>query len=106
MDERLISLYSPGQPDPLADIPESGNFAVHAGDGHSHGHATHDAPVDGKVYPTGHLYLVDIRTNFIRHLDLMKPPEGGKKEHDMATLKRCSSALRMNELTGKKVLII
>ena len=79
------------------------NYALYAGDGHWHGAASHDQKIDERRWPVGHLYALNIRTHAMQHLALTE----GKKEHDMSVIKRLgSTALRMGEPTGKKVLWI
>jgi hypothetical protein len=83
------------------ELPALANYAVYAGDGHWHGAASHDLPIDERRWAVGHLYALNLRTHAMHHLDLAQ----GKKEHDMSVIKRLGSRfLRMNEPVGIKVL--
>lgn len=102
LNPRLCQQMAEQLPDPLAQYEELANFDLYAGDGHWHGAAAHDAPIDGKKYAVGHFYLLDLRWHSLRHLALGV----GKKEHDMHVLKRLElAALRQNAPKGRKVLI-
>lgn len=82
-------------------------FDIYAGDGHWHGHAARDRPrnLSGKKYATGHLYGLNLRTGFLRHL--ITNNEEKKKEHDISAIKRLGpEAMRMGAKKGTKVLWI
>jgi hypothetical protein len=92
-------------PDPLAAFEELKNFDVHAGDGHWHGAAAHDPRRDGRKWPVGHLYTLNLRCHAMNHME-MADEEDRKHEHDMRALKRQSlEALRQGAPKGRKVLI-
>lgn len=99
----LIQSITPTLADPLDLYPELAEFELYAGDGHWHGAAAHDAPIDGAKRAVGHFYALDLRRHTLRHLDLAQ----GKKEHDMHLLKRQSgAALRQGASKGRKVLYV
>lgn len=103
LNERLIQSLEPTLNDPLAIYPELAEFDLYAGDGHWHGAAAHDAPVDGTKWSVGHFYTLDLRRHTLRHLDLAQ----GKKEHDMGLLKRQqATSLRQGASKGRKVLYV
>jgi hypothetical protein len=89
----------PALPDAL---PEAlSGYDLHAGDGHWHAAAAHDAPIDERRWAVGHLYALDLRTRALRHLSLAE----GKKEHDMGAIKRLGAeCFRMSAAKGRKVL--
>lgn len=94
-------------PDPLAAYAALRPFAVFAGDGHFHTAAVHDArDPDGTKYATGHLYLLNLRSHAMHHLDAGDRRDR-KKEHDMRTLKRQTTAvLRAGTPAGIKVILV
>lgn len=101
LNELLIQRMIPALADPLDLYRELAEFDLYAGDGHWHGAAAHDAPIDGAKRAVGHFYALDLRRHTLRHLDLAK----GKKEHDMHLLKRQEAeALRAGAPKGRKVL--
>ena len=92
--------------DPFAAFPSLNAFDLHAGDGHFHAAAVHD-PRDAKgtKYATGHVYLMDLRSQAMRHLDLCDKTER-LKEHDLRLLKRNGyDALRGPAPKGRKVIV-
>lgn len=91
--------------DPFATHPELEDFEIYAGDGHYHGASTHEQRIADKKYAVQHFYAVNQRTRSVHHLDVARPKEGKKKEHDMSALKRFDRRiLRMGAPVGKKVL--
>ena len=85
----------------MALYPERVGFDLYAGDGHWHGAAAHDAPINGAKRAVGHFYALELRHHTLRHLDLAR----GKKEHAMHLLKRQSiDALRQGAAKGRKVI--
>lgn len=100
----LRPLLSTTLPDRLSDFPQLNGFDVYAGDGHWHKPAVHDSPYeDGKRYPVGHFYSLDLRTHALSRLTTAE----GRKEHDMHALKRLSNqALRQGAPKGRKVLYV
>jgi hypothetical protein len=94
---RRLPELEPGLPDELA------NYELHAGDGHWHEAAAHDAPIDERRWAVGHLYSLNLRTRALAHLGLAE----GKKEHDMGAIKRLGAELfRVGAPTGRQVLWI
>lgn len=103
LNDRLIESLVPALTDSLAIYPELVEFDLYAGDGHWHGAAAHDAPIDGAKRAVGHFYALDLRRHTLRHLDLAQ----GKKEHDMHLLKRQGAeTLRQGAPKGRKVLYV
>ena len=103
LNQRLAQRIAESLPDPLARYADLANFDLYAGDGHWHGAAAHDAPVDGTKYAVGHFYALDLRRHTLRHLAVGV----GKKEHDMHVLKRLDiDLLRQYAPIGRKVLYV
>ena len=110
--------------DPFAGIGELAGFDIRAGDGHFHEAACHDPhrpkkPKPGKKrangdrqkqakkLPTGHFYVLDMRTHHLRHLALAELRPGGGNEHDMHALKRLGpEALRFGAKVGRKSMVV
>ena len=70
-NEALARFMTRTLTDPFAAFPALAPFDLHAGDGHFHAAAVHD-PRDAKGTKdaTGHVYLMDLRTQAMRHPDL------------------------------------
>ena len=103
VNELLCRHATQGLVDPLGGYEELTNFDLFAGDGHWHGAAAHDAPIDGAKRAVGHFYALDLRQHTLRHLALAS----GKKEHDMHVLKRLDvQVLRQQAPQGRKVLYV
>lgn len=104
--ERLRQRSAGKLPDALTGFSELDGFDVYAGDGHSHGHACHDDPInDGKLCIT-HLYARNLRNGWMTPLSLCRVKEKGN-HHDMAVLKSLSSVtLRQGAKKGRKVLYV
>ena len=105
-NEALARFMTRTLTDPFAAFPALASFDLHAGDGHFHAAAVHD-PRDAKgtKYATGHVYLMDLRTQAMRHLDLCDKIER-LKEHDLRLLKRNGyDALRGPAPKGRKVIV-
>lgn len=95
--------------DPFVDIPSLRDYHIYAADGHSHEHATHDVPIEGKKRAVQHFYALNLRTQALSHLSIAE--SGGdderKREHDIRALKRLTiDALRQHAPVGKKVLYV
>jgi hypothetical protein len=103
----LLAHLSPLLPDALAQFPALAGFDVWAGDGHHHAAAAHDPrDSEGRKHPTGHLYLLDLRSHLMGHLTV-GDQDARLKEHDMRGLKRMAlQALRMGAAKGRKVIIV
>jgi len=103
LNQRLTQRIAESLPDPLAGYADLANFDLYAGDGHWHGAAAHDAPVDGTKYAVGHIYALDLRRHTLRHLAVGL----GKKEHDMHVLQRLEiELLRQYAPIGRKVIYV
>lgn len=103
LNQLLCQRMAQSMPDPLAAYPELADFDLYAGDGHWHGAAAHDAPIQGQKYAVGHFYALDLRRHSLRHLAVGQ----GKKEHDMHVLKRLEiEELRQHAVKGRKVLYV
>ena len=60
--------------DPFAIFSELDAYELLGGDGHWHAAAAHDRrDAKGTKHATGHVYLINLRTQAIRHLDLCDP---------------------------------
>ena len=106
-----LSLYSNMRKksvvDPFAQYPELDGYDIHAGDGHYHGSAVHDARKDGKKRPTQHFYSVDLRSHALRHLTIADTSGARKREYDTRALKRLEiKTLRQSALKGRKVIYV
>jgi hypothetical protein len=103
----LLSHLSPLLPDALAQFPALNGFDVWAGDGHHHAAAAHDPrDVEGRKHPTGHLFMLSLRTHLMGHLTV-GDQEARLKEHDLRGLKRMElDALRMGAAKGRRVIIV
>ena len=93
-------------PDPFAAFPELAAFDLSAGDGHFHTAAVHDPrDTDGKRHATGHVYLLNLRSQAMHHLDLCDPVTR-RKEHDLHVLKRHDfDSLRSHAPKGRRVIM-
>ena len=93
--------------DPFAAFPELAPYQLFAGDGHWHAAAAHD-PRDhkGAKHATGHVYLQNLRTQALLHLDLCDPVHK-RKEHDISVIKRATlDALRGGTPKGTPVILV
>jgi hypothetical protein len=91
--------------DPFKAYPELDEFAIYAGDGHSHAASEHETRVDGKKYPPCHLYMLNLRNNLVTHMDVSRPKN--KKEHEISMLKRLGGkGLRMGHPNKTKLIHI
>lgn len=94
-----------GAHDPLAIHHELEDFAIYAADGHYEVHAAHGRKVDDKPLIPGALYSLNLRSHSLSLLDVTRPQR--KREHEISALKRLgSTALRMGEPVGKKVILV
>lgn len=107
LNEHLRSLLCRTLPDALRVFPCLNDYAIYAGDGHSHDHACHD-PLDakGNRLTVGHLYTRNLRSGALSHLCVADQAQRDK-EHDMRGLKRQNiQRLRHGTPQGGKTLII
>lgn len=94
--------------DPLARLPALDGWAVVAGDGHFHAASTHDVARDaaGARVATGHVYMLDLRSGGLTHLDLAAG--GAGRECDLSVIKRGIDdlkALRPAKKGGKLMVV-
>jgi hypothetical protein len=55
--------------------------------------------------PTEHFFCLNLHYDHLDHLDLSRPDEGKKKDHDMSSIKRMEvTRLRNGAEAGRKVL--
>lgn len=106
INEALVKQMTRVIPDAFAEFPSLEDFEIYAGDGHFHAAAVHDPrDANGKRHATGHVFMLNLRTEAMRHLDLCDPLSR-KKEHDMHVLKRQEfETLRGGAPKGRKVII-
>ena len=106
LNSTLCRTLSRTLPDPFADFTKLRDFDIHAADGHFHAAACHD-PRDkkGTKWATGHVYMLDLRSRAMRHLDtgdIMR-----RKEHEIRLLKRTPfETLRAGAPAGRRVLLV
>jgi hypothetical protein len=93
----------PANDDPFAKLKALDSFELYAADGHWHGAAPHDPPLDGRHRAAGHFYALNLHTHAVRHLTAAL--DSSKHERDMHALKRLgASALRQGAKKGRKVI--
>ena len=106
-NEALVRTMTRTMADPFAAFPELAPYQLFAGDGHWHAAAAHD-PRDhkGTKHATGHVYLQNLRTQAMRHLDLCDPIHK-REEHDISIIKRATlEALRGGTPKGTPVILV
>ena len=97
--------------DPLAQFPELDKWEVNLIDGHYQKAACFDPKYRSsedkmKTMATGHFFRLDVRTQHLSCLDLVKPEDGKKKVHDVTLIRRSDSeSLRNGASKGRKVMI-
>jgi len=107
----LAPLMSARCDDPFLAIKELDSFAIYAGDGHYHGAAAHDKKLasnrgEFRKYPTGHFFMLDLRTHHMRHIATAEQGGTRKSEHDMRVIKRTAvDTLRGGQPKGRKVIM-
>ena len=97
--------------DELAKVVELKGWHVLAADGHYHRAACFDPKTQADTStkepsksPTGYFFSLDLRTHHMNLIDLARPDDGKKSEHDMKMLKRQEfHDLRVNARKGQKV---
>ena len=106
VNNSLIKNYNASiEDDPFAELSCLDNYAIYASDGHYHKHAAHDKHENGKNYPVGHIYTINLRNQTVNHIDVTRPLD--KKEHEITTLKRIIiKKLRAGEPKGRKVIYV
>jgi len=106
VNELLAKSMNRSMPDPFAAFPALAAFDLYAGDGHFHAAAVHDPrDKEGVRHATGHVFLLNLRSQAMRHLDLCDPLTR-RKEHEMHVIKRHHfDTLRGHAPKGRKVII-
>lgn len=95
-------------PDPLLTQPELKGYHLFAADGHYQQAACFDAPKPSRKGPqkmaTGHFFRVNLRSHHMSYLDLSRPADGKKKDHDARVIQRATvEKLRYQATKGEKV---
>lgn len=93
--------------DRLAHFSELDQMEIWAGDGHHIAHATHDPRNEkGSYRPVNALYKLDLRSGWMRFMDLARPTARGI-EHEITTLKRQDKQeLRCGATKGRSTLMV
>ena len=93
--------------DRLAHFPELNDIEIWAGDGHHIAHATHDPRNEKGTYTSVNIiYKFDLRTGWMRFIDLAKTTPRGL-EHEITTLKRQDSEqLRCGAKKGQSTIMV
>ena len=106
VNEMMGQAMNRSMPDPFAAFPALAAFVLYAGDGHFHAAAVHDPrDKEGVRHATGHLFLLNLRSQAMRHLDLCDPLTR-RKEHERRVLKRQDpDTLRGHAPKGREVMI-
>lgn len=76
--------------DPFQGLEELKGFDFYAADGHYQKAACFDpkpAKEGQSQVATGHFFRLNLRSEHVDHLDLSRPTDGKKKEHDMTVIK-------------------
>jgi len=107
INELLAKSMKRSMPDPFAAFPALADFDLYAGDGHFHAAAVHDPrDKEGVRHATGHVFLLNLRSQAMSHLDLCDPLTR-RKEHEMHVIKRQElDALRGHAPKGRRVLTV
>ena len=94
--------------DPFSEYIELKKFDFYAADGHYQKAACFDPKPtkEGESQiATGHFFRLNLRHDHLDHLDLSRPADGKKKDHDMRLIKRMEvEHLRNGAKAGRKVL--
>ena len=99
-------------PDPLSPFPELNGFHFFAVDGHYQQAACFDprkpsrqADKPPRKTATGHFFRVNLRNHDPDYLDLSRPADGKKKDHDARVIQRVEvQTLRATAAKGEKVI--
>jgi hypothetical protein len=98
----MAGMMHEGLEDSFAAHEELKDFDLYAADGHYHQHACHEASNEA----TGHFFRLNLRTHHLSHLDVARPADGKKREHDMSVIKRSDTqTLRNHARKGRKVIL-
>jgi len=110
LNAQLLSVMEHKVEDPFAAHEELKDFDFYAADGHYQKAACFDPKPtkEGESQiATGHFFRLNLRFDHLDHLDLSRPVDGKKKDHDMTIIKRAEIAkLRNGAATGRKVLMV
>lgn len=106
VNENIIENYtSLNKNNPFKGTSELDEYAIYAADGHFIEHASHEKHDNGKSYPVGHIYSINLRSRVMQHLDVLRPED--KKENEIHALQRLGGpVLRMGEPVGRKVIMV
>jgi len=91
LNAQISSVMNSKVEDPFARFKELKAFDFHAADGHYQKAARFDPKPtrEGEAQvATGHFFRLNLRGDHLDHLDLSRPRDGKKKDHDMAVIKR------------------
>jgi hypothetical protein len=110
LNDSLAAVMSERIADPLAGLGELKGYHFFAADGHYHAASCHEpAQVTAtgtrtQRIATGHFFRVNLRTHHVDHLDVSRPKDGKKKDHDANVIRRVEvGKLRHHARTGEKV---
>ncbi len=98
--------------DPLLQFPELNKWEVYLVDGHYQKAACFDPKYPGpkdtlKSIATGHFFRMNLRSQHLSCLDLVKPEDGKKKVHDTTVIRRSDpEVLRNGTPKGRKVMLV
>jgi len=107
LNDALLKAGARTLTDPFAAFPQLAGFDLWAGGGHFHAAAAHD-PRDksGTKWATGHVFMLNLRTHQLRHLDA-RDQHLRRKENEMRLLKRSSwDDLRAGAPAGRQVILV
>ena len=108
LNAQLFSVMKQKVEDPFAEHKELNDFDFYAADGHYQKAACFDPKPtkEGESQiATGHFFRLNLRYDHLDHLDVSRPADGKKKDHDMRLLKRMDvENLRNGAKVGRKVL--
>ena len=91
--------------DPFATVASLSPYDIYAGDGHYVEHASHDVRIDEKVFATGDMFGLNLRSHSMFLLTHALRGGTRKREHDMHALKRLSvETLRQQAPCGRQVI--
>lgn len=106
VNELVAKFMNRSLPDPFAAFPALAAFDLYAGDGHFHAAAVHDPrDKEGVRHATGHVFMLNLRSQAMRHLDLCDALTR-RKENEMHLIKRHDfDTLRGHAPKGRKVIV-
>jgi hypothetical protein len=108
LNAQLLPAMARKVEDPFMRHKELKNFDFYAADGHYQKAACFDPKPtkEGESQiATGHFFRLNLRFDHLDYLDVSRPDEGKKKDHDMRLIKRMEvERLRNGAKVGRKVL--